>query len=198
MGKSRKLSLKQFESVVRGLVKQRLNEIRTAVTESDSGNTSINQKKGFGAYGPGGPRGTGVQISGQPMMEDDEEDDETDAVTEDSIADQAIGQDEELVDNLFDYVSRSGELYKMAEPIRKNLMTRMLKQTYNPDVAVKFWLNLVDLAAKTYQQEVGPDGPIFTKAVRVQAASKLAKDFENKVNNGSMRVRDVLGNEEAT
>lgn len=197
MGKSRKLSLKQFESVVRGLVKQRLDEIRT-VAESDNGNTSIGQKQGFGAYGPGGPRGTGVQISGQPMMEDDEEDDETDAIAEDSIADQAIGQDDELVTNLFDYVSQSSELYKMAEPIRKNLMTRMLKQTYNPDLAVKLWLNLVDLAAKTYQQEIGPDGPIFTKAVRVQAASRLAKDFQDKVNNGSMRVRDVLGNDQAT
>src|SRR5574337_1598084 len=114
-------------------------------------------------------------------------------IREDSIADKAIGQNEETVDNLLNFILQNHELMQYAAtPIRKVLMKRMLKQTYDPDMAVKFWLNLVDMGVKKYQQELNDSTPMFDKPVRVQVASKLAKDFEQKVNSGAIRVRDVL------
>lgn len=117
----------------------------------------------------------------------------TKSLQEDSVADGAIGQNEELVDSLTDFITHNEELQKQASPIQKTLMKRMLKQTYDPDMAIKYWVNLVDLGVKTYQQDFGKETPDLTKSIRVQVASKLAKDFEDKVNSGAIRVRDVLG-----
>jgi hypothetical protein len=178
---TKKVSISMLENLIKKLVQKKLNEI------ASSTNTSDGQKIGHGAYGMDAGSGSGFQISGVPMMEDD--------LTEldGSLADQAIGQDSELVDSLFTFITRDPSLFKMSDPIRKNLMKRMLKQTYVEEVARKFWLNLVDLAVKKYQQVGGKEAIIYTKGVRVQVADKLAKDFENKVNSGEATVSSILG-----
>lgn len=174
-----KLTMLQLESLVKKLVRAKLQEVLKEST--DSGNTSINQKQGFGAYGPGGPRGGGIQISGQPMM------DEEMASEEDM---------EQEADMLYNFITNTWELeVRRALPIKRNLIKKMMKQIYNPDLAVKLWMYLVDSAVKLYKQENQDESPLFIKPVRVKVASQLAKDFEERVKLGEpgYTISDLLG-----
>jgi len=86
------------------------------------------------------------------------------------------------------YVENDGVLYeRMKLPIVRNLLKKMKKGTYDPSLAPKAWLPLLEVAAKKYAKEfgVGSDWSIsFSAATRRQAAQEMAAHEETRMRNG--------------
>lgn len=171
------VSTKLLENFVREAVRAKLAMLVEG-TEGGYVGDSGNMKVGSGQGGPESPRASGVQLSGHPMMEQE--------------PGTATGLDEEA-EELYLYIT--GELeQRRGIPIRKHLMRKMVKGVYNPELAVKLWMYLVDDGAKMYKQEYGSEGtPLFAKPVRVKVANRLARDFEEAVRHKEYTVANVLG-----
>lgn len=76
-----------------------------------------------------------------------------------------------------------GDLYRqMTTPIIKNLKGKIAKGTYDEQLALKAWLNLVTAEARKYVREFGSPGDtidrMFNLATREEAAKEVAKYYE--------------------
>lgn len=86
------------------------------------------------------------------------------------------------------YANNDGELYdRLKLPIIRNLLKKMKKGTYNPSLAPKAWLPLLEQAAKRYSKDYS-DGSdwsrIFSAATRRHAAQEMAVEEETRMRNG--------------
>ncbi len=108
---------------------------------------------------------------------------------------QEVSEDD--VRELVLFIDNDGDLYRqMTTPIMKNLAKKMLKGTYNHELAVKGWGHLANAGAKKYTQEFGTPGPNgsygnFDVATRKAAAAELAEAFESAVKAGDFDVEKL-------
>ncbi len=100
----------------------------------------------------------------------------------------AGGFDEHAADELRLYLDNEADLYrrKMSSFI-PNVRRKIEQGKYNPALAPKLWISLVDDAAKKYTKEFRNSGDrifTFTPATRHAVAAQLAKDELQMLMNG--------------
>ena len=101
------------------------------------------------------------------------------------------------------YIDNDGDLYRqMTTPIMRNLARKMLKGTYDHDLAVKGWGHLANAGAQKYTKEFGGSGNgsygSFSPADRKAAAVELADAFENEMKaQGQAGVEHLAGKKSA-
>lgn len=81
------------------------------------------------------------------------------------------------------FIDNDGDLYRQQKvPMYKNLTKKMIKGTYDKELAKKLMMYLVEAGAKKYAKEAGPNAvwhEMFSMADRKQVASELVDDFED-------------------
>jgi hypothetical protein len=87
------------------------------------------------------------------------------------------------------FIENDSQLYhSQMVPIIKNVQRRKAKGTYDPSLAPKLWLYLVDEGARKYVKEFGSPGDkiqnIFPKSVRMALAEEMAKNYSERIDNG--------------
>jgi hypothetical protein len=94
-------------------------------------------------------------------------------------------------DELKLYLENDGDLYRQQfMPIIKNLMRKHRKGIYDPTLAPKLWMYLVDRAAKKYyedgmaHQDMVDWNKAFPKKVREEVAKKLAEEQYEMIKEG--------------
>jgi hypothetical protein len=100
-----------------------------------------------------------------------------------------IKGDEQAQTELRLFIENDYQLYhSQMMPIIKNVQRRKAKGTYDPTLAPKLWLYLVDEGARKYVKEFGAPGDkvqnIFPKPVRMALAEEMAKDYSESIDNG--------------
>lgn len=93
------------------------------------------------------------------------------------------GTDIDAAHELALYIDTSSEpLYRMSQQVRKNLMAKRARGTYDLELSKKAWKYVADAGAREYTREYGTPGPhgsfgVFGPAERQLVASMLANDF---------------------
>jgi hypothetical protein len=97
------------------------------------------------------------------------------------------GVESEEAKELILYIESDNQLYtSRVLPIYKNLSKKKLKGVYDPKLAVKLFMYLVDEGAKKYAKEHATPAQwntIFPRMVRLEAAEYLETVFEDKFQN---------------
>lgn len=80
------------------------------------------------------------------------------------------------------YIENEGQLYPTVQAIQKSLRTKMARGQYDPNLAVKAFMNLANRGAQMYVREYGATGRhgsygIFGPEERRAAAAVMADDF---------------------
>jgi hypothetical protein len=80
-----------------------------------------------------------------------------------------------------------GDLYRqMTTPVITNLKKKIKNGTYNKELALKAWLNLVTVEARKYVKEFGSRGDtidkMFNLNTRKEAAKQVAEHYEDALN----------------
>jgi hypothetical protein len=90
------------------------------------------------------------------------------------------------------YIENNGDLYRqMYTPVVNNLLRKMKKGTYNPILAEKGWLYLVDEGARRYNKEFGNGSlslKLFDVPTRKEVARRFARSFEKEVEIGGYKL----------
>lgn len=98
-----------------------------------------------------------------------------------------IKEGETEIDKLKIFIDNDGDLYRQQKvPMYKNLSKKMIKGTYDKELAKKLMMYLVEAGAKKYAKEAGPNAvwhEMFSMADRKQVASELVDDFEDAFKN---------------
>jgi hypothetical protein len=95
-------------------------------------------------------------------------------------------------------IENDGELYRsQAQPIMLNLARKMKRGIYNPELAIKLWMYLVEAGAKKYAKDFGSRGDnwfdMFNKATREEAARQLAEGYEEEIED---KLKELGGKKE--
>lgn len=91
--------------------------------------------------------------------------------------------DEHGVDELSQYIMNDAQLYRgQYIPIVKNLMNKKAKGVFDPALAVKLFLYLVNEGAKRYAKEFHS---VFDKETRVAVAEELTQAFVEESETGA-------------
>jgi len=91
------------------------------------------------------------------------------------------------------YCENDGDIYRQRiEPIRKNLVRRLKKGTYDHEKSKKLWMYVVDACAKKYSKEFGsefisdrpgvPWHKMFSVDDRKEVAKQFADNFKEEFN----------------
>ena len=81
------------------------------------------------------------------------------------------------------FIDNDARLYKSRYiPILKNLSKFKKKDKYNPKLAIKAFMFLIDDGAKQYTKNYGGDPSIFSKKDKVELAKDYAEEFESQYN----------------
>jgi hypothetical protein len=79
------------------------------------------------------------------------------------------------------FIDNDGELYRsQTTGIQKQLVTRMARGNFNPALAEKAWMHVVERGAKKYVRDVAGGGTwhqMFSMADRKQVAKELNDEF---------------------
>ena len=91
------------------------------------------------------------------------------------------------VDELALCTVNDGDLYRqMTTPIITNLKKKIKNGTYDKELALKAWLNLVTVEARKYVKEFGSRGDtidkMFNLNTRKEAAKQVAEHYEDALN----------------
>jgi hypothetical protein len=79
------------------------------------------------------------------------------------------------------FISNDGQLYRqMLKPIILNLARRHINKTYNADMAVKAWENLVEEGIRSYSKQHGKI--VANPATRNAAAKDLQQEWQGELN----------------
>lgn len=82
------------------------------------------------------------------------------------------------------FIDNDAGLYKSRYiPILKNLSKFKKKGKYNPKLAIKAFMYLIDDGAKLYVKEYGGDKKTFSKKDKMELAKDYAEEFESQYNN---------------
>ena len=97
--------------------------------------------------------------------------------------------DDHAVTELRLYIENDSDLYRRQMlPIIKNVMRKKKRGVYDPALAPKLWMYLVNEGAKKYTKEFGTPGDkvnvIFSKQVREALAKEMAEDYSTQIDNG--------------
>lgn len=94
--------------------------------------------------------------------------------------------DSDAARELYLYVDNDADLHKrMIEGIRKNLVTKMARGTYDAQRAVKAFMYPMDAGAQKYAREFGGTWhEMFSKPTRQLAAAEMAREFEYAAKDG--------------
>jgi len=76
-------------------------------------------------------------------------------------------------------------LWKMHEAIEATMAKKIVRGVYNPELAVKGWLGLVDRAARTYAK----DNQMNSRAFDTNLRRELATEFERRFYRKHMGLR---------
>ena len=98
--------------------------------------------------------------------------------------------DERAKEDLMLYITNTVELYPMKESIIQNMAKKIEKGTYDPELAVKGWMNWVDLGAKQYIQEFnvpGNEPRLFPRELRLAVARDIAEEEADKIKSGEYK-----------
>lgn len=71
-------------------------------------------------------------------------------------------------------------LWKMHESVEAALAKKIVRGDYNPDLAVKAWLNLVDRAARSYAKDNRMPSRAFANNLRRELATEFERRFYRK------------------
>lgn len=98
--------------------------------------------------------------------------------------------DDDAVHELILYIENDRGLYRQQHiPIKKNLITKIAKDMYDPQKAIKLMMYLVDAGAKKYAKEFGNPAEwnlTFPKQVRLAVAKNLLEQFEEEAKDGEL------------
>lgn len=103
--------------------------------------------------------------------------------TSTTLQDQGITSTDD-VDELYLYISNDGQLYRQhTTPIINNLKKKYAKGQYDPDLAVKAFMYLVDAGVRKYDKEFGSgQGKLFLdKATRTEIAKALLDRYTENI-----------------
>lgn len=80
----------------------------------------------------------------------------------------------------------SGSPSGMGRNVAKNMANKIRKGRYDPELAVKGWMHVVDAAAKAYVREFGGGTwhQIFSKQTRLVVARRQAEQFKRDFDAG--------------
>lgn len=96
--------------------------------------------------------------------------------------------DEHAATELEMYIDNDGRLYEqMTQGILKNLVTRMVKGTFNKELSKKSWANLIEAGAKKYAKEFASPSDwnkIFSVETRKHLVNEYADAFVKKYERG--------------
>lgn len=93
-----------------------------------------------------------------------------------------------MVDELVEATRNDGQLYRQqTEPIIKNLARRKENGTYDAELAVKVYRNLVDNEVRKYSRENAVDSRLINGATRDAAARELRDYYSEQVTNQARR-----------
>lgn len=82
------------------------------------------------------------------------------------------------------YIDNDANLYKQRYiPILKNLSKFKKRNKFNPKLAIKAFMYLVDDGAKNYVKDFGGDSKTFSKKNKLELAKDYAEEFEQQFNN---------------
>jgi len=88
------------------------------------------------------------------------------------------------------YINNDAQLFRSRlQPIQKNLITKMAQGKFNPKLAIKAFMYVVDEGAKNYVKEFdAPDAKwneVFDKKTRLSVATSLAVNFKDEADDGN-------------
>jgi len=93
--------------------------------------------------------------------------------------------DEHAARELELYIDNDYQLYRQKTEIRKNQLRKVKSGKYNPALAPKLWMYLVDAGAKKYNKAFGSPGvpwhKVFPKETRMHVAQEYAKEFDSEL-----------------
>ena len=71
-------------------------------------------------------------------------------------------------------------LWKMHEAVEATLAKKIVRGDYNPELAIKAWLNLVDRAARSYARDNRMQSRAFNQNLRRELATEFERRFYRK------------------
>ena len=71
-------------------------------------------------------------------------------------------------------------LWKMHESVEATLAKKIVRGDYNPELAIKAWLNLVDRAARSYARDNRMQSRAFGQNLRRELATEFERRFYKK------------------
>lgn len=89
------------------------------------------------------------------------------------------------------FIHNEYQLWKQHEAIEAMLVKKIVAGRYNPELAIKGWLNLVDRAARQYAKDSHMDSRAFDAEMRREVATELERRFYHK--HMGMRKRSSNG-----
>jgi len=98
--------------------------------------------------------------------------------------------DEVAANELYIFAVNDSDLYRqMLQPIQKNLINKKAQGVYNPTLALKAFMNFMQIAAQKYTKEYASDRDkwydLFPVEVRKAAANEALKYFETEAELGN-------------
>lgn len=72
------------------------------------------------------------------------------------------------------------QLWKQHEAIEAMLAKKIVSGRYDPELAVKAWMNLVDRTARQYARDSHMDSRSFDRNMRREVATELERRFYHK------------------
>jgi len=85
------------------------------------------------------------------------------------------------------YLENTYKLHRQKQDIIKNLLRKIKKEKYDPDLAWKLWLYWVTAGAKEYIKEhcrkTDTIRSVFPKVLRETIAKELAEEYKQRMDN---------------
>lgn len=115
-----------------------------------------------------------------------------DAQEEELLMEEPMMEEEPLMESdmpdaedLVMYIDNTYELYGQKQAIQKNLINKIKRGKYDPSLAPKLWMYLVQEGAKRWAQELEgynmPWHKLFPPQLRQEAAQMMASAFDEEI-----------------
>ena len=78
------------------------------------------------------------------------------------------------------HIHNDFQLWKHHEAIEATLAKKIVKGDYNPDLAIKAWVRLVDMAARSYARDNRMPSRAFASNLRRELATEFERRFYRK------------------
>jgi hypothetical protein len=79
------------------------------------------------------------------------------------------------------FIRNDYPLWRTYEAIEAAMAKKILKGEYNPELAIKGWMHIVDIAARQYSKKFGTIGSrVFNRAIRREIATTFEREFYRK------------------